>query len=76
MKHIFLMLGLALVVGCGGGDKPAESPNGGTTTTATPPAAGGDKDTDGDGIADKDDKCPDKKEDGQAPDPKDGCPKS
>jgi hypothetical protein len=41
-------------------------------TIAHSPAA----DSDGDGIPDKMDKCPDKKEDGQAPNPKDGCPKT
>ncbi len=32
-------------------------------------------DSDGDGVGDKEDKCSDKKEDGLAPKPKDGCPK-
>jgi hypothetical protein len=32
-------------------------------------------DSDGDGIGDKEDKCPTKKEDGKAPNPNDGCPK-
>lgn len=44
------------------------------TTAAAAPSVGGDKD--GDGIPDNVDKCPDKKEDGLPPDPKDGCPKS
>ena len=42
---------------------------------APPPAApGAPADDDGDGIANADDKCPNEKEDGQPPDPKDGCP--
>jgi hypothetical protein len=59
---------LALVaVGCGGGEPPAASPD--------TKSADATKDSDGDGIPDNVDKCPDKKEDGQGPDPKDGCPK-
>lgn len=32
-------------------------------------------DSDGDGVGDKEDKCPSKKEDRKAPNPNDGCPK-
>jgi len=73
-----LVLGLLAVgsLGCGSSPPPASSTpatTSGTTTSSAAPAA---KDTDGDGIPDSTDKCPDKKEDGLAPDPKDGCPKS
>jgi outer membrane protein OmpA-like peptidoglycan-associated protein len=44
------------------GEKKPEAP------PAPPP------DGDGDGILDADDKCPDAKEDGKAPNPSDGCP--
>ena len=37
-------------------------------------APGSEPDTDGDGVPDKDDKCPDAKEDGVGSDPHDGCP--
>jgi hypothetical protein len=56
---------------CGGSTPPAADPASATSAATTTAA-----DADGDGIADGADKCPDKKEDGQAPDPKDGCPKS
>ena len=62
-----LSLGLGNVA-CGDAP-PAKAPDTSTTTTTA-----GDKD--GDGIPDAADKCPDQKEDGQAPDPKDGCPKT
>jgi hypothetical protein len=60
-------LGLATVgVGCGGASSaPAADPKAATAA-----------DLDGDGVPDNVDKCPDKKEDGLAPDPKDGCPKT
>jgi hypothetical protein len=57
-------------VACGGSDKPPADPS--SSTSAAAPDA---KDADGDGVPDSADKCPDKKEDGQGPDPKDGCPK-
>jgi hypothetical protein len=64
-----------VTLGCGGSTPPAATPS---TTTGAPAtaAAAATGDADGDGIPDGADKCPDKKEDGQAPDPKDGCPKS
>jgi hypothetical protein len=55
-------------VGCGGAPPPPAQDAKAAATTAG--------DTDGDGIPDGADKCPDKKEDGQMPDPKDGCPKT
>jgi hypothetical protein len=63
--------GLVLAVGntgCGSAPKPPATPD---TAAAT-----GGGDSDGDGVPDGTDKCPDKKEDGAAPDPKDGCPKA
>jgi OmpA-OmpF porin, OOP family len=77
-----LVLGLLAAgsLGCGSSPPPAASTpattSGTTTTTGTTATPVADKDTDGDGIPDSTDKCPDKKEDGLAPDPKDGCPKS
>ncbi len=62
-----VVLGLAMAVGsagCGGSKTPP------------PKAPTSDlMDADGDGVGDKEDKCSTKKEDGQAPHPKDGCPK-
>jgi hypothetical protein len=75
---VLAALSIMFAMGCGGGlpDPKAglPDPTKAATTSATP--GGGDKDTDGDGIPDSQDKCPDKKEDGQPPDPKDGCPKA
>ncbi|MGO8994639.1 MAG: hypothetical protein ACLQVI_15090 [Polyangiaceae bacterium] len=70
-----LVLGLLAVgaLGCGSSPPPASSS---PSTSSGSTASAGTGDSDGDGILDKDDKCPDKKEDGLAPDPKDGCPKS
>jgi hypothetical protein len=67
-----LGLGAMLAIGCAS-DPPPAAASATSTTASGGPAAGGD--TDGDGIPDTSDKCPDKKEDGLAPDPKDGCPK-
>jgi hypothetical protein len=74
MKRISLILGLVAVglFACGGSNPPAASPDDANKTSTSGADA---KDTDGDGIPDSQDKCPDKKEDGQMPDPKDGCPK-
>jgi hypothetical protein len=73
MKRISLILGLVAVglFACGGAPPPASPDDANKTSTSGADA----KDTDGDGIPDSQDKCPDKKEDGQMPDPKDGCPK-
>lgn len=59
-------LGGATVVGCSG-----EAQIGGRIEAPPPPPPA---DRDGDGIPDEADKCPDAKEDGLPPDPKDGCP--
>ena len=69
-----LCVGFGLVLantGCGGA---APTPPAAAPDTASAAGAGGD--ADGDGVPDAVDKCADKKEDGQAPDPKDGCPKA
>jgi hypothetical protein len=54
-------------LGCGGAAPPPAQDAKSATTAG---------DADGDGVPDDADKCPDKKEDGQMPDPKDGCPKT
>jgi hypothetical protein len=64
----------ALAQGCGGA-APA-TPDAQSATQSASSTAAGAGDSDGDGIPDSADKCPDQKEDGQAPDPKDGCPKT
>ena len=75
MKTRFALLSaaalLSLTPACGGA-APAV-PDANSATSAASGAAG---DADGDGVPDSADKCPDKKEDGQPPDPKDGCPKT
>ena len=75
MKKLIPMLALlALSVACGGSNPQPASPD----DKNAPPGATDvkdSKDSDNDGVPDTSDKCPDKKEDGQAPDPKDGCPK-
>ncbi len=63
-------LSMLALVACGGAAPPAPA----APDTASAAGAGGD--SDGDGVPDGMDKCPDKKEDGAAPDPKDGCPKT
>ncbi len=76
MKKLIPMLAVfAFSVACGGSNPQPATPDdkNAPTTDAKPSDA---KDSDGDGVPDSSDKCPDKKEDGQAPDPKDGCPKS
>lgn len=59
-------LGGTFIAGC-----TAEATIGGRVETPPPPPPA---DGDGDGILDPDDKCPTAKEDGQPPDPNDGCP--
>lgn len=59
-------LGGTALMGC-----TAEATIGGRVNTP-PPAVPAD--SDGDGILDPDDKCPNDKEDGLPPDPNDGCP--
>jgi hypothetical protein len=70
VKSFAFLAVTSLLVACG--DAPPPAPAAPTTSTTATTAA----DADGDGVPDATDKCPDKKEDGQAPDPKDGCPKA
>jgi hypothetical protein len=71
MTKTFAVLAVAAsLVACGGAPPPDPA------APTTPTAATSTGDADGDGIPDPADKCPDKKEDGQSPDPKDGCPKA
>jgi hypothetical protein len=78
IKTCFALLSVAALLSfmpaCGGAaPTPPATPDPSSATSAASGAAG---DSDGDGIPDSTDKCPDKKEDGQPPDPKDGCPKT
>lgn len=59
-----------LLLACGGAPPPEPA------APTTPTAATSTGDSDSDGVPDPTDKCPDKKEDGQMPDAKDGCPKA
>ena len=65
---VLLALG---VVGCAGAAQMTGSFEAGTPP---PPPPAAPADDDGDGIPNADDKCPAEKEDGKAPDDKDGCP--
>jgi hypothetical protein len=64
---------LSFVPACGGAAPTPAVPDANSASSAATGAAG---DSDGDGIPDSADKCPNAKEDGQPPDPKDGCPKT
>jgi hypothetical protein len=75
IKNVLMFAGalsILALVACGGAAPPAPA----APDTASAAGAAGAGDSDGDGVPDSADKCPDKKEDGQAPDPKDGCPKT
>lgn len=61
---------LSLTPACGGAAPAVPDAN-----SASSAAAGAAGDTDSDGVPDSTDKCQGQKEDGQPPDPKDGCPK-
>jgi hypothetical protein len=63
-------------LGCASDPPPAAASAASTTASSAAAPAATTGDADGDGIPDSADKCPDKKEDGLAPDPKDGCPKA
>ena len=72
-----LVLGLLAVSALGCGSSPPPAP----AHTAAPMdlknvAPGTEDDLDSDGVPNSEDKCPNQKEDGLAPNPKDGCPKS
>jgi hypothetical protein len=74
-KTLLAALGVGLMIAAGnvgcGSPPPSKAPDlsSGAETTGAPT-----KDTDGDGVPDSLDKCPDQKEDGALPEPKDGCP--
>lgn len=70
---VSLALGAGALVGCTAEAKMSGSMEAGTAPTTAPPPATP-PDDDGDGVANADDKCPADKEDGKAPDDKDGCP--
>jgi hypothetical protein len=73
LSHI-AALGCVLAAGaCGGAAPPAAAP---ASAGPAPAPAAAAPDTDGDGVPDNVDKCPNAKEDGLPPDPKDGCPKT
>ena len=75
-KLIPLLAVFAFSVACGGSNPAPATPDDKNAPTDVKPGDVKDaKDSDNDGVPDTSDKCPDKKEDGQAPDPKDGCPK-
>jgi outer membrane protein OmpA-like peptidoglycan-associated protein len=67
---IVCALGGAATAGCCNAKKP-EAP---VKAPEPPPPPPPPPDTDGDGIIDPEDKCPTVPEDGNPPDPKDGCP--
>jgi hypothetical protein len=74
-----LVLGLLAVsaLGCGSTPPPAAV----QATTPAPVdlknvAPGTQDDLDSDGVPNSEDKCPNQKEDGLLPNPKDGCPKA
>jgi OOP family OmpA-OmpF porin len=64
-----ITLGTTTFTGC-----QASLEVGAGTETPPPPPPPPPPDDDGDGILNPDDKCPDQKEDGQDPNPADGCP--
>jgi hypothetical protein len=74
IKTCFALLSVAALLSfmpaCGGAAPAVPDANSATSAATTP------GDSDGDGIPDSADKCPQQKEDGQPPDPKDGCPKT
>jgi len=70
---LMLALGAGAAIGCAAEAKMSGSLEAGTAPTASAPPATP-PDDDGDGVANADDKCPAEKEDGKAPDDKDGCP--
>jgi hypothetical protein len=77
MKTCFALLSVAallsLTPACGGATPTPAVPDANSASSAASGAAG---DSDGDGVPDSTDKCQGQKEDGQPPDPKDGCPKT
>jgi hypothetical protein len=70
-----LVLGLLAVsaLGCGSKPPPAHAT---TAVDLKNTAPGTEDDLDSDGVPNSEDKCPNQKEDGLPPNPKDGCPKA
>ncbi|HTQ47850.1 MAG TPA: hypothetical protein VMI75_34065 [Polyangiaceae bacterium] len=76
IKTCFALLSVAALFtlsACGGAAPTPATPDANSASSAAAGAAG---DSDSDGVPDSADKCNGQKEDGQAPDPKDGCPKT
>ncbi len=72
-----LILGLAVTaLGCGASPPPAPAAATPAPVDLKNVAPGTQDDLDSDGVPNADDKCPNEKEDGLPPLPKDGCPKS
>jgi hypothetical protein len=74
-----VVLGLLSVaaLGCGSSPPPAAAqPATHASVDTKNVAPGTEDDLDADGVPNTEDKCPNQKEDGLAPYPKDGCPKS
>jgi hypothetical protein len=72
-----LVLLAASALGCGSSPPPA--PAHATTSSSVDlknVAPGTEDDLDSDGVPNSEDKCPNQKEDGLPPLPKDGCPKA
>jgi hypothetical protein len=77
LRGFAFVLGLLAAGALGCGSSPPPTP----AHTAAPMdlknvAPGTEDDLDSDGVPNSADKCPNQKEDGLAPDPKDGCPKA
>jgi hypothetical protein len=73
------VLGLLAVGALGCGSSPPPAPAQATTTSKVDlknVAPGTEDDLDSDGVPNSQDKCPNQKEDGLPPNPKDGCPKT
>jgi hypothetical protein len=74
-----VLLGLLAVSALGCGSSPPPAPAHATTAGPVDPknvAPGTEDDLDSDGVPNSEDKCPNQKEDGLPPSPKDGCPKA
>jgi hypothetical protein len=74
-----LLLGLLAASALGCGSSPPPAPAQATAPSAADlknVAPGTEDDLDSDGVPNSQDKCPNQKEDGLPPNPKDGCPKA
>jgi OmpA-OmpF porin, OOP family len=74
-----VLLGLLAASALGCGSSPPPAPAHATTAGPVDPknvAPGTEDDLDSDGVPNSEDKCPNQKEDGLPPNPKDGCPKT